>query len=192
MLRVLADILHAVDTGDLSILALLDLSAAFDTVDHDILIQRLQTSFGVVSVACKWFRSYLTGRVQCVDPPRLILYTADLITLIEDFGSGGACFPPRWCELLVGRGPPPYRCWLTISDPIPKRLSRIFFTILLGEKKFPADIRLIQRTKSNANSARLYYVMTGSRRSYVTTSSPTRLECRASVVTSPPARLETL
>jgi len=61
VLRVLADILHAVDTGDLSILALLDLSAAFDTVDLDILLQRLQTSFGVVSVACNWFRSYLTG-----------------------------------------------------------------------------------------------------------------------------------
>ena len=66
VLRVLADSLHAVDTGDLSILALLDLSAAFDTVDHDILLQRLKTSFGVVSVACDWFRSYLTGRVQCV------------------------------------------------------------------------------------------------------------------------------
>ena len=71
VLKVLADILHAVDIGDLSILALLDLSAAFDTVDYDILLRRLQTSFGVVSVACDWFRSYLTGRVQCA-PPRLI------------------------------------------------------------------------------------------------------------------------
>ncbi|MCP6769073.1 reverse transcriptase domain-containing protein, partial [Klebsiella pneumoniae] len=45
VLRVLSDILEAVDRGDVAALVLLGLSAAFDTVDHDILLQRLQLSF---------------------------------------------------------------------------------------------------------------------------------------------------
>jgi len=48
-------------------LSLLDLSAAFDTVNHDILLQRLQTSFTILLSAPQWFRSYLLGRTQYVD-----------------------------------------------------------------------------------------------------------------------------
>jgi len=51
LLKVLTDILYAVDDGDLSDLALLDLSAAFDTVDHDILLTRLKVSFGIGGAA---------------------------------------------------------------------------------------------------------------------------------------------
>ena len=59
ILKVLSDILLAIDAGNLSALVLLDLSAAFDTVDHSILLRRLEHQLG--SVALEWFktRSYL-------------------------------------------------------------------------------------------------------------------------------------
>jgi len=56
--KVLADILLALDIGDLNILTLLDLSAAFYTVDHQILIRRLERSYGLGGVVLSWFRSY--------------------------------------------------------------------------------------------------------------------------------------
>ena len=46
----------------MSILAFLDLSAAFDTFDHAILLRRLETSFGITDAALVWFLSYLCGR----------------------------------------------------------------------------------------------------------------------------------
>ena len=46
-LKIASDILDSADTGHVTILALLDLSAAFDTVDHDILLQRLTRIYGI-------------------------------------------------------------------------------------------------------------------------------------------------
>jgi len=45
--KVLADILMALDAGDFSMLTLLDLSAAFDNVDHNTLLRRLEISYGL-------------------------------------------------------------------------------------------------------------------------------------------------
>ena len=66
LLKVNSDLLIATDSGKVSILALLDLSAAFDTLDHDILFQRLQCSFGITGTVLQWFKSYLSDRVQTV------------------------------------------------------------------------------------------------------------------------------
>ena len=48
------------------ILILLDMSAAFDTVDHDVLVTRLEQRFGVTGCAIAWIKSYLSDRSQSV------------------------------------------------------------------------------------------------------------------------------
>ena len=65
LLHVVNDLLQAADIGHVSILSLLDFSAAFDTIDHSIMCTKLE-DFGCVGLVGKWFESYLTGRTQCV------------------------------------------------------------------------------------------------------------------------------
>ena len=55
LLRVVNDLLNAMDEDEISVLLLLDLSAAFDTIDHKILLSRLETVFGIRSTALQWF-----------------------------------------------------------------------------------------------------------------------------------------
>ena len=66
MLNVFSDIIDAMDNGHLALLSLLDLSAAFDTVNHFVLSERLERSFGVKGASLRWFESYLAGRSQSV------------------------------------------------------------------------------------------------------------------------------
>ena len=61
LLRVQNDILCAIDNQCSVILVLFDLSAAFDTVNHRILLKRLATRFGIGGLALEWFRSYLSN-----------------------------------------------------------------------------------------------------------------------------------
>ena len=63
-----------VDNGNLVGVMMVDLSAAFDMVDHSILLQKLQL-FGLDNRAVAWMKSYLTSRCQsvyvdgCLSPP---------------------------------------------------------------------------------------------------------------------------
>ena len=66
LLKIHNDLILAMDRGEVTSLILLDLSAAFDTVDHSILLTRLQNWFGLDGLSLDWFSSYLSLRSQAV------------------------------------------------------------------------------------------------------------------------------
>ena len=67
LVKVLNDLLLASDSGYISVLILLDLSTAFDTVDHLFLLVQLENLVGIRGQALSWFRSYLSDRYQFVN-----------------------------------------------------------------------------------------------------------------------------
>ena len=66
LLKITNDILQALDSGNVSLLALLDLSSAFDTIDYNILLKRLKDTYGINNVPLSWISSYLSDRTQVV------------------------------------------------------------------------------------------------------------------------------
>lgn len=66
LIRIVDDLLIASSEDKATVVMLLDLSAAFDTVDHQKLIQILKWEIGIDGNALKWFKSFITGRCQKV------------------------------------------------------------------------------------------------------------------------------
>jgi len=104
-MKVTGDILRILDSGDLATLALLDLSAAFDTVDHEVMLHRLRVSYGLTAWCLASMVHFISAGAQHVryagrssnespvkygvlqgsvlEPILFILYTADLVPVIE-------------------------------------------------------------------------------------------------------------
>ena len=66
LLKIVNALLLSLDDGKITLLALLDLSAAFDPIDNNFLLHRLQHAFGLPGTVLDWFSSDLCGRIQSV------------------------------------------------------------------------------------------------------------------------------
>ena len=66
LLKLTNNIMETIDSGKITILTALDMSAAFDTLDHITLLHRLQHTFGLSGYVISWIRSYLTDRSSFV------------------------------------------------------------------------------------------------------------------------------
>jgi len=125
--KVFNDLLLAADGGKMSALCLLDLTAAFDTVtvDHELLLLRLERQFGLHDIILDWFRSYLSDRTfyvvfggsksrnvyiffsvpqgSVLGPLLFIVYSADLADIVDQHGYFYMCLPTTKMHLHCHR-----------------------------------------------------------------------------------------
>jgi len=92
MLRVMSDALTAADQRHVTLIGLLDLSSAFDCVDHYLPLQRLERTFGLSGMVLHWLASYVTSRSH----PH-----THTVSAVRSFA--GVCFRPSALHSVHGR-----------------------------------------------------------------------------------------
>ena len=90
LLKVVNDLFLSLNKDNISVLALLDFSSAFDTIDHTIQVYRLHTDFGFTDTVLQWFSSYLTDRTHYVS---LSNHCSDLAPVHSDVPQGSVLGP---------------------------------------------------------------------------------------------------
>ena len=134
LIKVMNDILLKMNSQHVTMLILLDLSAAFDTVDHRILLGRLSDEVGILGTALNWFTSYLSDRSQrvsvhgvpsrpfdlncgvpqgsCLGTLLFIIYASKQFKIVEHYVS---------VKSKLQHAPPPPRAYPEHLTPLPSR-----------------------------------------------------------------------
>ena len=64
LIQMCDDLLKNMDNGEINCVVFLDVRKAFDSIHHEILIDKMRNLFGIIGIQLKWFESYLNNRVQ--------------------------------------------------------------------------------------------------------------------------------
>ena len=132
----LDNIFHASDRSKSTILVALDLSAAFDLVDHELLISRLKTSFGIDGLVLQWILSYLSDRSQFVS-------------------LGSSTSPPTRCSIGVPQGSVLGPLFFTLYiSPLAKILSNHG----ISHQQFADDTQLFIAISPNTAASKISQV----------------------------------
>ena len=99
LLRVYNDIVTTIGRGNGAMLVLLDLSAAFDTIDHDNLFCILEKYVGICGNALKLIKSYFSNRTQRVQIDKVFL--SDFANIICGVPQGSVLGPLKFCLYLL-------------------------------------------------------------------------------------------
>ena len=81
LLKVKSDVLNTVDRQEVVFLVMLDLSAAFDTIDHALMLKHFEKNMGISGCALQWLKSYMESRMYQVNIDGVLSETHKL-----DFG----------------------------------------------------------------------------------------------------------
>ena len=160
LLRVKNDIMESVSQRKGVFLALLDLSAAFDTVNHNILLSRLDNDFGLKGNVLKWIRSYLSKRTTVVSvdgiasqrlefkygipqgsiigPQQFTLYTTPIGDILREFGLRYHIYADD-IQIYISFDPRDYNSIISALTRMSKCIDKIKHWMTVNYLKFNED-----------------------------------------------------
>ena len=101
LLKIKAGILDAMDKKEVMCLVMLDLSAAFDTISHELLLKRLKYRFYITDLVLSWIESFLTKRTQCVSVSTKDIMGTSSKRLLKQGVPQGSVLSPALLHLFI-------------------------------------------------------------------------------------------